>query len=121
MLATLLTFSLGSLACAAGLSYNVLFWLRFLQGIGLGGEIPLMAAYVNEFAHARDRGRFSISVQVLFSVGLLAVAIVSRLCRAALGLAMDVHHRCCSGTAGHPAANPVAGIATLARQSGPLR
>ena len=77
MLATLLIFSLGALACAGAPSYMILFWLRFVQGIGLGGEIPLMAAYVNEFAHARDRGRFSVSVQVLFSVGLLAVALVS--------------------------------------------
>jgi MFS transporter, putative metabolite:H+ symporter len=76
MLATLLIFSLGALACAAATSYSVLFWLRFIQGIGLGGEIPLMAAYVNEFAHAKTRGRFSISIQVLFSVGLLAVALV---------------------------------------------
>jgi putative MFS transporter len=36
-----------------------------------------MAAYLNEFAHAKGRGRFSLSTQVLFSVGLLAVAIVS--------------------------------------------
>ncbi|MGB6537228.1 MAG: MFS transporter [Xanthobacteraceae bacterium] len=76
MLATLLIFSLGALACAAATSYATLFWLRFVQGIGLGGEIPLMAAYVNEFAHAKSRGRFSISIQVLFSVGLLAVALV---------------------------------------------
>jgi putative MFS transporter len=76
MLATLLIFSLGSLACAAATSYAMLFWLRFVQGIGLGGEIPLMAAYVSEFAHAKDRGRFSVSIQVLFSVGLLAVALV---------------------------------------------
>jgi MFS transporter, putative metabolite:H+ symporter len=76
MLATLLIFSLGALACAAATSYTMLFWLRFVQGIGLGGEIPLMAAYVNEFARAKGRGRFSISIQVLFSVGLLAVALV---------------------------------------------
>jgi MFS transporter, putative metabolite:H+ symporter len=77
MLATLLIFSLGSLACAAASSHDMLWWLRFIQGIGLGGEIPLMAAYLNEFAHAKGRGRFSLSTQVLFSVGLLAVAIVS--------------------------------------------
>lgn len=76
MLATLLIFSLGALACAAATSYTVLFWLRFVQGIGLGGEIPLMAAYVNEFARAKGRGRFSVSIQVLFSVGLMAVALV---------------------------------------------
>jgi putative MFS transporter len=77
MLTTLLIFSLGSLACAAASSYDTLWWLRFVQGIGLGGEIPLMAAYLNEFARAEGRGRFSLSVQVLFSIGLLAVAVVS--------------------------------------------
>lgn len=77
MLTTLLIFSLGALACAGAQSYIMLFWLRFIQGIGLGGEIPLMAAYVNEFAHAKDRGRFSVSIQVLFSFGLVMVALVS--------------------------------------------
>lgn len=77
MLMTLLIFSLGSLACAAAPSYGVLWVLRFIQGIGLGGEIPLMAAYLNEFARAENRGRFSLSVQVLFAIGLLGVAVVS--------------------------------------------
>jgi putative MFS transporter len=76
MLATLLIFSLGALACAAARGYDELWWLRFIQGIGLGGEIPLMAAYVNEFAKAKGRGRFSLSIQVLFSVGLMVVALV---------------------------------------------
>ena len=77
ILTTLLIFSLGALACAGAQSYDMLLWLRLVQGIGLGGEIPLMAAYVNEFARAQDRGRFSVSIQVLFSIGLVAVAMVS--------------------------------------------
>ena len=77
MLMTLLIFSLGALACAAATRYEALWSLRFVQGIGLGGEIPLMAAYLNEFARAENRGRFSLSVQVLFSIGLLLVAVVS--------------------------------------------
>ena len=77
MLMTLIIFSLGALACAAATTYETLWSLRFVQGIGLGGEIPLMAAYLNEFARAGNRGRFSLSVQVLFSIGLLLVAVVS--------------------------------------------
>jgi putative MFS transporter len=77
MLSTLLIFSIGSLACAGAQSYDMLWWLRLVQGIGLGGEVPLMAAYVNEFAKAQDRGRFSISIQLLFSIGLVSVALVS--------------------------------------------
>jgi MFS transporter, putative metabolite:H+ symporter len=75
MLVTLLIFALGSLACAFAPSYQVLWWLRFVQGIGLGGEVPLMAAYVNEFAKAKGRGRFSLNIQVLFAIGLLFVAL----------------------------------------------
>jgi putative MFS transporter len=70
MIATLLIFTLGGLACAFATDYNTMWWLRVVQGIGLGGEVPLMAAYVNEYAKAKGRGRFSLSVQVLFSIGL---------------------------------------------------
>src|SRR5690606_7116984 len=53
-----------------------LLWFRFIQGLGLGGEVPVMAAYVNEFAKAERRGRFSIGMQALFAVGLLVVGLV---------------------------------------------
>ncbi|HVA14274.1 MAG TPA: MFS transporter [Stellaceae bacterium] len=76
MIVTLLIFSLGGLACAFATSYDTMWWLRFVQGIGLGGEVPLMAAYVNEFAKAEGRGRFSLSAQVLFSIGLPVCAFV---------------------------------------------
>jgi MFS transporter, putative metabolite:H+ symporter len=75
MLFTLLLFALSSLACAFATNYETLLSLRFVQGIGLGGEVPLMAAYVNEFAKAYNRGRFSVSIQVLFSIALFFVAL----------------------------------------------
>jgi MFS transporter, putative metabolite:H+ symporter len=68
---TLLIFTLASFACAAADDYDTLFWIRFVQGIGLGGEVPIMAAYVNEFAKAERRGRFSLGLQILFAFGLL--------------------------------------------------
>lgn len=77
MLVTLLIFTLGALACAFATSYDQMWWFRFVQGIGLGGEVPLMATYLNEFAKAKGRGRFSLSVQVLFSIGIPAAALVS--------------------------------------------
>src|SRR5579862_10066997 len=70
MLITLLIFTLMGLACAFATNYDEMWWFRFVQGIGLGGEVPLMAAYINEFAKTGGRGRFSLSVQVLFSIGL---------------------------------------------------
>jgi MFS transporter, putative metabolite:H+ symporter len=62
MIVTLLIFTLGALACAFATSYDQMWWFRFIQGIGLGGEVPLMATYLNEFAKAKGRGRFSLSV-----------------------------------------------------------
>jgi len=76
MIVTLLIFTLGGLACAFTTTYDQMWWLRFVQGIGLGGEVPLMAAYVNEFAKADGRGRFSLSAQVLFSIGLPICALI---------------------------------------------
>src|SRR6185312_8953801 len=76
MMLTLLIFTLGSLACAFAWSYDSMWWIRLFQGIGLGGEVPLMAAYVNEFAKARGRGRFALGMQCLFAIGLSVVAIV---------------------------------------------
>src|SRR6516164_718590 len=51
--------------------------VAFRSGHWPGRRIPLMAAYLNEFVRAENRGRFSLSVQVLFSIGLLIVALVS--------------------------------------------
>jgi putative MFS transporter len=76
MIATLALFTVMSLVCAFAWSYESLLWFRFVQGIGLGGEVPVMAAYVNEFAKAERRGRFSLGIQMLFAIGLLVVAIV---------------------------------------------
>ncbi len=75
---TLLLFSLTSLVCAFAWDYGSLFVMRFVQGLGLGGEIPIMAAYINEFAASKRRGRFSLSYQILFSIGLFAVALLGR-------------------------------------------
>ncbi|HXQ53952.1 MAG TPA: MFS transporter [Stellaceae bacterium] len=76
MVVTLLIFTLGSLVCAFAWSYDSMWWIRFVQGIGLGGEVPLMAAYVNEFAKAHRRGQFSLGMQCLFAIGLTIVALV---------------------------------------------
>jgi MFS transporter, putative metabolite:H+ symporter len=76
MIVTLAIFTVMSFVCAFAWSYESLLWFRFLQGIGLGGEVPIMAAYVNEFAKAERRGRFSLGIQLLFAVGLVVVALV---------------------------------------------
>ena len=45
-----------SLACAAAWSFDVLLMLRFIQGIGVGGEMPVAATYISELSQgARSR------------------------------------------------------------------
>jgi putative MFS transporter len=76
MVANIVLFSLMSFACMFAQSYATLLALRFLQGIGLGGEVPIANTYISEFAPAKKRGRFVLIQQLMFPVGLTAVALV---------------------------------------------
>ena len=73
---TLLMFSLMGLACAFAWNFESMLTLRFVQGIGLGGEVPVMITYINEFSKAAGRGRFALGIQVLFAVGLVGSALL---------------------------------------------
>ena len=46
--------------------------LRVIQGLGLGGELPVAATYINEISRAHGRGRFVLLYEIVFPVGLLA-------------------------------------------------
>jgi len=68
---TMILFSVMSFACAFAWDLRSLEAMRFVQGIGLGGEIPIMASYIGEFAAAKRRGTFALGYQLLFTIGLL--------------------------------------------------
>ena len=57
-------------------NFSALLVLRFLQGFGLGGEVPIANTYVSEFAQSTQRGRFVLLQQLMFPVGLTSVALV---------------------------------------------
>lgn len=61
-----------SLACAVAWSFNVLLALRFIQGIGVGGEMPVAATYISELSKAHGRGRFFLLYEMIFPIGLMA-------------------------------------------------
>lgn len=61
-----------SIACGMAPSFAVFLVLRILQGIGLGGELPVAATYINEICRAHGRGRFVLLYEIVFPVGLLA-------------------------------------------------
>ena len=77
-LITVLIFSVMSCACAFSTSYPMLMAFRFIQGLGLGGEVPVMHAYMNEIARAKGRARFILLPQLGFSIGIAAAAYAGR-------------------------------------------
>ena len=82
---TVLVFALMSLACAVAWDLTSLTVFRFVQGIGLGGEVPIATAYITELARAETRGRFYILYEMVFSVGLVAAALFGVVLVPALG------------------------------------
>ncbi|TCP45805.1 putative MFS transporter [Tamaricihabitans halophyticus] len=51
--------------------------LRFVQGLGIGGEVPVAAAFVSEIAKAKGRGRFVLLYELAFPAGLTAAAVIA--------------------------------------------
>src|SRR5579863_3042230 len=65
-----------SLLCAASWNIPSLLLFRTIQGIGLGGEVPVAAAYINEISHAKGRGRFFLIYQFIFPIGLVGASLL---------------------------------------------
>jgi MFS transporter, putative metabolite:H+ symporter len=61
-----------SLGCALANGFPALLTCRLAQGIGIGGEMPVAAAYISELSQARGRGRFFLLYEIIFPVGLMA-------------------------------------------------
>ncbi len=65
-------FAIMSLACAAAGDFNTLLLFRVIQGIGVGGEMPVAAVYISELSKARGRGKFFLLYEMIFPIGLMA-------------------------------------------------
>jgi MFS transporter, putative metabolite:H+ symporter len=61
-----------SFGCLLASGFPVLLACRLVQGIGIGGEMPVAAAYISELSQARGRGRFFLAYEIVFPVGLMA-------------------------------------------------
>lgn len=75
--AALVIIALFSLGSAFAWGFAIFLILRFLQGIGLGGEVPVAATYLNELSPAKNRGRIIFTLQSGFSFGTLLTAVVA--------------------------------------------
>jgi putative MFS transporter len=72
-------YALMSLACAGAWSFGALLTCRFIQGIGVGGEMPVAATYISELSRARGRGRFFMLYEMIFPIGLMVTGQVGAL------------------------------------------
>lgn len=63
--------SVMSLACALTGNFWMLFVCRLVQGVGVGGEMPVAAAYISELLRAQGRGRNFMLYELIFPVGLM--------------------------------------------------
>ena len=77
--------SVMSLGCALVGSFWWLFVCRLVQGIGVGGEMPVAAAYISELSRAQGRGRFFLLYEIIFPVGLMATGQIGTLLVPLLG------------------------------------
>jgi MFS transporter, putative metabolite:H+ symporter len=75
MIWSIALFSVMSLVCALAWDYNSLLAFRTIQGIGLGGEVPVAAVFISELAKARGRGRFVLLYELVFPIGLVAASL----------------------------------------------
>jgi putative MFS transporter len=71
------TYSLMSFACAGTWDYTSLLVARTLMGLGLGGEMPVAAAYISEIAKAKGRGRSFLAYQFAVPIGLSVCGIAA--------------------------------------------
>jgi putative MFS transporter len=77
--------SIFSILCAFAWDYNSLVVFRLIQGIGLGGEVPVAAAYINEIFKAKGRGRFVVLYEYVFGLGIFVASLAGYLLVPRLG------------------------------------
>ena len=77
MIWSIALFAVMSLVCAFAWDYNSLLAFRTIQGIGLGGEVPVAAVFISELAKAKGRGRFVLLYELVFPIGLTAASLIA--------------------------------------------
>ncbi|MBT2369559.1 MFS transporter [Streptomyces sp. ISL-10] len=68
---------LASLAVAFAGGVEIFSLFRFVQGIGIGGVVPVAATYINEIARSDRRGRFVLLYEAVFPAGLATATLVA--------------------------------------------
>ena len=74
---TLIVLALGAIASALAPSIIWLVIFRFILGLGIGGDYPLSATLMSEYANRRDRGKLITMVFSMQGLGLILGPLVA--------------------------------------------
>ena len=74
---TLLLFGLGTSVSVLATGFWMMLIFRLLIGIGLGGEVPIVATYVSETAQPHERGRAVVMAESFWAIGWILASFVS--------------------------------------------
>ena len=74
---TLLLYSIATGLCALSWNFESLLVFRFFVGFGLGGELPVAATLVSEYAPTKIRGRFIVLLESFWGLGWIVAACIA--------------------------------------------
>lgn len=69
--------SVANLALSVSTSPDAFMALRFVQGLAIGGEVPVAATFIAEITRSHKRGRFVLLYELVFPAGLTLGALVA--------------------------------------------
>ncbi|WP_287070272.1 MFS transporter [Pyrobaculum aerophilum] len=76
-MSTLLTYSIATAISAFARNWQEFAVIRFFVGLGLGGELPVVATYVSENSPPERRGRNVVLLESFWSLGAILAAAIS--------------------------------------------
>ena len=74
---TLLGFAIATFLCSVAWNVTSMIVFRFLVGIGLGGELPVVCSLLCEFIPKTRRGLYLVLLESFWAFGWLAAAIIA--------------------------------------------
>jgi putative MFS transporter len=74
---TLVLFSFGAVLSALAPTFETLLAARVIAGLGLGGELPVVATLVSEFSPRAQRGRMIVLLESFWAYGTLAAGLIA--------------------------------------------
>ncbi len=73
---TLVLYSIASGLSAIAMSIGFLFLMRFLTGLGLGGELPVATTFVLESSPNEVRGKRTVMLESYWAIGSVVAALI---------------------------------------------